>query len=178
MAFTLSVPRQQPSGCYQTATGGATVKRLDAYTPPFNPEEFSATLDAVLCVAFTPTSGSITIDPDGGATITGGTVREYLSIRGESIAGAHYFRAFARRKPGTTGAIVAQVVTFTISAVEVGRFSYAAAAASTDPISGSIEMTMAAIDGRFDVTSDNIEITMDVGADPDIEVFFEIAGAS
>lgn len=179
MSFLLNSPRTQPSGSYHTTNGTATVRRLDAYLPPFNPDDFTAAPDAVLAASFTPSGTTVTINPtaDNAITFTNATAREYICLSGHSITGAYYFRAGARRKPGTTGAIAQQAVVFTVNSVEVGRFTIGAAAASTDPFCGHVELTSPILDARFDITTDHLIATF-TEADSDIEVFFELLGAS
>jgi len=174
MPFSLIVQRPQPAGHYHTTNGLALVKRLDAYLPPL---DFGTTPSSVISASFTPTATSITIAPTGpnSITFTGATPREYLSLNGESLAAGFYFRASARRKPGTTGAVAQQEVIFTIDSVEVGRFTVQGSDQSVDPICGSIELADPNGDTRFNVTTADIEISVS-SADSDLEIFFELVG--
>jgi hypothetical protein len=63
-----------------------------------------------------------------------------------------------------------------VNSVEVGRFTVAAADASTDPISGSIELVSPTLDTRFNLTSYNLVIGVTAG-DADLEIVFSIIGA-
>ncbi len=138
------------------------------------------TLDAVLEASFTPTGTSVTINPTAtnAVTFTNGTAREFVCVGGHLIAEGLYFRASARRKPGTTGAIVAQTVIFTVNSVEVGRFYVQAAAAGADPVCGWIDYSTGGVaDARFDITTNNLVCGV-TAADSDLEIFFKLLGNS
>lgn len=174
MAQSIKTDRPQPTRLYANSSGGSIVDPIDTYAPPW--ETSSAT--KVLAMALTPSGTSVTIDPTAtdAVSVTTGTMRLQIAIGAHTLTGAYYFRAFARRKPGTTGAIVAQEITFTINSVQVGKFTVAAADASTDPISGSIELVQPTLDTRFNLTSYNLVIGA-TASDADLEIVFEIVGA-
>lgn len=136
---------------------------------------------AVFCVAFTPTATTCNVQFDNSdvVAITGGTAREFTSISNPAgdIEGVNLFRASARRKPGTTGAIVAQTVVITVNAVEVGRFNVNAADAGADPVCGYVEIfnTTATGDTRFNLNTYAISFGI-TAADSDLEIFFEAVG--
>lgn len=179
MAFTLEVQRKEPQRTLKTG-GLAPARPLNTYCPPFaTNSEATPPSNAVLAVAFTQTNVSATIDPtaDNAVTVTNGTAREFLCIGGHAIVTATYFRASARRKPGSTGAIVANTVEFVIDSASVGKFDVLAAAAGVDPICGSVEMVYPGGDIRFDITAEIISVTL-AFVDADLEVFFEIIGQS
>lgn len=96
--------------------------------------------DKHLVLAWTPTATDVTIVADGAVTVVGGTVRIQACNYTEEMPAAklRHLRVFARRKPGSTGAIAAQVITFggsdgeTIN--EMGRIQVLAAAAGEDPV--------------------------------------------
>jgi len=174
MPHTIRAERQSPSRTYAN-TGGATIEGINVYAGPW--ETTAAT--KVLEMAFTPTDVSVTVNPagDDSVTMTNGTMRTQVCVGGHTMAGAYYFRAGARRKPGTTGAIVAQAITFTINSVQVGKFTVAAADASTDPICGSVEMVSPTLDTRFNFGTPWDLIVAVTAADSDLEIFFTIVGA-
>lgn len=176
----LTVTRSRPVGSLNTTSGQATLNMINTYLPPY--EIAPATgVPCHVALAFTPTGTSITVNPtaDDAITVTGGTAREYISLSGAIIASAHHFRAGARRKPGSTGAIVAQLVTFTINSIELGRFTVLAAAAGEDPVSGSFEMVSPTPDARYALFSGGASRDMTIAVtavDSDLEIFFEMSG--
>lgn len=175
MAHSIRIERREPQGRqYVNTSGGSILDGIDAYAPPWE----TAAATTALEMAIVPTGTSITVNPAGtdDVTVTNGTTTRRVCIGGQSMAGAYVFRAFARRKSGSTGAIVAQVVTFTINSVEVGRFTVAAADASVDPISGSIELVSPTLDTRFNLATYNLIIGV-TASDADIEIVFTIVGA-
>lgn len=128
---------------------------------------------------FTPSGTSVTINPTGtdAISITNGTFRESVGIGSTAMASAKYFVLGARRKPGTTGAIVAQTITFVINSVTLATIKVASAAASADPVAGYVILTAPdeAPDTRFDITANDIVIGC-TAADTDLEIFFLIIG--
>ncbi len=175
MAHSIRIERQAPQGRqYVNTAGGSILDGIDIYAPPWD----TAAATTVLEMAIVPTDVSITVNPSGtdAVTLTNATMTRRVCIGGESMAGAYVFRAFARRKQGSTGAIAAQVLTFTINSVEVGRFTVASAAASVDPISGSIELVSPTLDTRFNLATYNLIIGA-TAADADLEIVFTIIGA-
>ena len=153
----------------QTVAGAATVRNLNNHIPPW-----VITPVTILSAAFTPTGTTVTINPtaDDAITFTNAGPRESICIGAASATTGRYFKAGARRKPGTTGAIVAQSVVFTINSVEIGRFTVKAADAYAEPESGFVELCSPAADARLDITTYNLICTC-TAADTDIEIFFE-----
>lgn len=173
---SLSIDRKEPRAVLRTTLGNADVLPLNAYLPPYEITP-SVGISCHLAASFTPTGTSVTVNPtaDDAITFTNGTAREYICLNGHVISDAKHVRAGARRKPGTTGAIVAQTVTFTINSVELGRFTVLAADASTDPISGSIEIVTPAGDSRWGLVGRDLTIGV-TAADADLEIFFSMSG--
>lgn len=153
----------------QTSAGFAAVRNLNNHIPPW-----SITPAAILAMAFTPTGTTVTINPtaDDAITLTNAGPRESICIGAAAATTGRYFKAGARRKPGTTGAIVAQTVIFTVNSVEIGRFTVKAAAAYADPESGYVELCSPAADARLDITTYNLTCAITT-VDTDIEIFFE-----
>lgn len=128
---------------------------------------------------FTPSDTTVTINPTGtdAISITNGTFREYVAIGSTALAAAKFMVLGARRKPGTTGTISAQTITFAINSVTLATIKVAAAAASADPGVGYniLAIPDEASDTRFDITTNNIVIGC-TAADSDLEIFFLIIG--
>ena len=157
---------------FVSSDSGAKVAPINTHIPPS-----ALSGNAALAAAFTPSGTSVTINPTGfnAVTFTNATAREFICMDGHLLAEGLYFRASARRKPGTTGAIVAQTVVFTVNSVEVGRFNVEAAAAGADPVCGAFELTNTVADTRFDITTNNLVCGV-TAADTDIEIFFLLFG--
>lgn len=93
----------------------------------------------------------------------------YTFGQGDGIGNIRGLLAFVRRKPGTTGAIIAQSVTIRKndgSGTVLGGFTSAAAVASADPSSGLVwqEWPTATVTG---ITALHVTCT---GADTDVEI--------
>ncbi len=157
----------------QNDTSLAITKPINVTIPPASLSGANAAFSA----AFTPSGTSVTINPtgDNAITFTNATAREFVCVDGHLLGEGLYFRASARRKPGTTGAIVAQTVVWTVNSVEVGRFNVEAAAAGADPICGFCEIVNTSSDTRFDVTTNNLVCAV-TEADTDLEIFFLLIG--
>ena len=179
MATSTITPRHtQHYRDYRTTNGNSQII-------PINTEfqsGFSVAADgAVFAAAFTPSSTTCTIassDADA-VSITGGTAREFTCIPNAAgnIRSAYLFRASARRKPGTTGAIVVQTVIVSVNAVEIGRFPVLAANAGEDPIVGYTEFFFPTALGDTRVNLQTYPLSFAITAvDTDLEIFFEIVG--
>ena len=179
MATSTITPRHtQHYRDYRTTNGNSQII-------PINTEfqsGFSVTADgAVLAVAFTPSGTTSTVsqsDADA-VSVTNGTAREFTCIQNAagSIEGAFLFRASARRKPGTTGAIVAQNVVISVNTVEIGRFPVLAANANEDPVVGYVEFfcPTATGDTRVNLALNALSFAI-TAVDTDLEIFFEVVG--
>lgn len=133
---------------------------------------------SALYVAFTPSDTTVTINPTGenAITFTNATGREYLCTT-NPIVGAYFLFAKARRKPGSTGAIVAQTVTISLNSVTVGVFNVAAATAGSDPVSGFVSSFFPGVAGdtRFDLQTYNLTVGV-TAADSDLEIEITLIG--
>lgn len=177
MESLLEAQRPAPRRTIITTSNGTTIRPLNAYCPPYNPDDGGFSPDTVLAVAFSPTDVAVTVTPtaDYAVTVTNGTAREYIAIGAHTIAAACYFRCFARRKPGSTGSIAAQDITITLDSVTLGILHVNAAAAGVDPVTGSIEIAHPSGDDRFNLAGFGLVFTF-ASADADVEVFFELVG--
>lgn len=144
------------------------------------PRGVSLEADWHMALAFTPTSTTVTFHNDtsgeGLYSITGGTVR-LASTRGSEDVAADklkHLRVFARRKPGTTGAMVAQTVVFGGSSsgamAEIGRLDVLANSGTGEPDSGFFDQAFVAGHTRFTANSTNpFRITV-TAVDTDLEL--------
>lgn len=157
---------------FVNGTTGSKTRPTNVTIPPVD-----LTGNAALSASFTPSGTSVTINPTGenAITFTNATARELACVDGHLLGEGLWFRASARRKPGTTGAIVAQTVVWTVNSVEVGRFNVEAAAAGADPVCGFCEIVNTAGDSRFDITTNNLVCGV-TAADTDLEIFFLLFG--
>jgi hypothetical protein len=179
MATSTITPRHtQHYRDYRTSLGNSQII-------PINTEfqsGFSVVADgAVFAAAFTPSATTCTVaSSDADAiSITGGTAREFTCIPNSAgnIEGAYLFRASARRKPGTTGAIVAQNVIISVNSVEIGRFPVLAANANEDPVVGYVEFFCPTAIGDTRVNLNTNPLSFGITAvDTDLEIFFEVVG--
>ena len=144
------------------------------------PVEFDD-LTAHLILAFTPNATTVTIAYDAGAAI----LTNVGSLRVENCQGAEFvtirhFRAWARRKPGTSGAITAQVIAFKgwngSALEEVARINIKAETAGADPECDFVELTKVAGDSRFYFQADHPFNVVFATADTDLEVVIEAYG--
>lgn len=179
MATSTITPRHtQHYRDYRTGNGNSQII-------PINTEfqgGISANADGgVLCVAFTPgnTTSTVNLSDADSIGITGATAREFTCLPGATgtIEGAYLFRASARRKPGTTGAIVAQNVVISVNTVEIGRFPVLAANAGEDPVVGYVEFfcPTATGDTRVNLALNALSFAI-TAVDSDLEIFFEVIG--
>ena len=145
------------------------------------PAPFATEATFVFGLTFTPTATSCTFGPDSGALIF-----TNISIAANVIVGTglndalpFHFRAYARRKPGTSGAIVAQTVIIKDGAgsVELARFQVAAAAAGADPVSTWVDIPSIG-DSRWTL-GDGEALTVTITAvDTDFQIIIEAIGAT
>lgn len=140
-------------------------------------------VNAVLAAAFTPTATTGTLSNNDELFIgTGLTYRSAKVVSGNGIDTSKPFhvRAFARRKPGTTGAIVANLVQLKCGSplVELGRFNVLAAAAGEDPVSGFIDLPMVAGDTRWELADEEEVAFAITTVDTDLEICFAAYGES
>ncbi len=135
------------------------------------------------CLALTPTAGTVKLTaPDNILTITDGTIRvdSQDAIDPPNASNLRYLCVWARRKPGSTGAIAAQTIQFGGSSVgnsiqEMGRIHVAAAAAGEEPVSDVFCQQYLSGHSLF-TCSDTQEfyIIFSAGADTDIELVIEL----
>lgn len=171
---SFTITPAMPARAYYTRNGGTPMTSIDTAIAAFSRTDITS----ILAAAFVATGTTVTINPGGEDTvaIAGGTIRECCCVNGHNMATAYVLRASARRKAGTTAAIVAQTVIITINAVEIARFSVLAAAISADPVAGYVEQAMPAGDARFAfVTPWDLVFTV-TAADPSLEYFVEVLG--
>lgn len=146
------------------------------------PAPFTTAGTFVFGLAFTPTSTSCSIGVDsGGLNVSNVSTPGASVIVGIGLNDAlpFHIRTYARRKPGTSGAIVAQTVIIKDGAdsVELGRFQVAAAAAGADPVSGWLDLPIFT-DSRWTL-GDGESLTVKVTAvDTDFEIVFEGIGTT
>lgn len=137
-----------------------------------------------LVCAFTPTGASVTLAFDGtdALAITGGTAR-VTSVVGQGLDAALPFhvRLWARRKPGTTGAIIAQTITLkggASAANTLGKIFVEAAAAGAHPVCDFLDIPRyAAGDSQHTWDSTDTVVITCTGADTDLEIVYEAYGS-
>lgn len=134
-----------------------------------------------LCL--TPTAGTVKLTaPDNVFTITDGNIRAESQYAEDPPAAANlrYLCVWARRKPGSTGTILAQTIQFGGSSVgnavqEMGRIDVAAAAAGAEPVSDVFCQQYMSGHSLFTCSStQEFYIVFSAGADPDLELVFEL----
>ena len=155
------------------AAGAGQVPIVWDMSPGFHPicrswVEFSCVL----------TADPATIDPVAH-TATGATL---LSIAGNKVAmaGAVFFSARARRKPGTTAPIDPQVVIFSVNSVEVGRLTVAddgGTAGAGGEIFGFCGFSSPSYDTRFSMNGTNDFTINPTSVDPSLQIDVSIAGS-
>lgn len=123
----------------------------------------------------TATSGNIDIKNDTNSGIT--LISDERSMWGEYIGEAKFFRLTARRKDGTSAAIVDNLIIITVNSVEIGRiyvdganekfgeFKFALPENRTDT---RVNVAAGGTNGRFNFTA--------TAADASLEVSLEVAG--
>lgn len=171
---TITMAPASPTRSYYTKNGGTAITASDVAIASVTKSDATS----ILSVAFVATSTTVTINPGGedSVAITNGTIRECCCVNGHNMATGNVIIASARRKSGTTAAILAQTVVITINAVEVGRFTVLAAGISADPVCGFLQWFSPAADTRFAlVTPYDVVVTV-TAADPSLEYFIEIVG--
>lgn len=126
--------------------------------------------------AFTPSNTTVTINPtaENAITFTNATGREYLCTS-NAMAGAYFFAATARRKPGTTASMAAQTVIVSVNSVEVGRFNVEAAAADATPRCGFVSFFNVSGDQRLETAANSITVGV-TAADPELEIVLWAVG--
>ncbi len=156
---------------------GASLLSLQTGTPP---AVISESLTACFSTAFTPSGTTVTMYYDAnGLVFTGATARINAPF-GADFAAIRHFRAFARRKPGTTGSISAQTVKvqgWNGSAYEeLARFNVSAAAAGAEPVSDYLDLPKHAGDTRYYFGSAHpLKFIVD-SADSDLEIVCDAFG--
>lgn len=168
-----------------TRSDGVTGVQVNVGEPKAVRLNGSTLPSAHLICAFTPSATTITINFNGADTlaISGGTARISSAV-GAGIANDTPFhvRLWARRKPGTTGAIVAQTITLkggSSGANTLGSIRVAAAAAGADPVCDFLDLPCVAsgnTNHTFDST-DKVTITV-TAADTDLEIVYEAYGTA
>lgn len=150
-----------------------------------NPVDLSD-VDSGFCMAFTPTGTTVSFAADGPITPTNATVRVYDSFGSaagtptpvfESLETLRFLRVWARRKPGATGTIAAQliIVKSKASPVEIGRLRVGAAATG-EPASDVVCLTAIADHANWALNgSDTLSFVFE-SADADLEVCVECYG--
>lgn len=135
----------------------------------------------VLALAFTPTatSGSFSVTA-GVLTATGATVRLKAVVNdGIDTSAPYTLRVFARRKPGTTAAIAAQLITIKDSTgtIKLAEVYLSSALANAEPVSDFIDVPRANGDTRWSLsTGQNLLFTV-TSVDASVEVVVELVGA-
>lgn len=159
---------------YYTRNGGTPITAIDVAIASVSRTDATS----IFAVAFVATNTTVTLNPQGedSVAITNGTIRECCCVGGQSMATAYMLRASARRKAGTTLAILAQTVVVTVNAVEVARYAVLAAGVSADPVCGYAYWFNPAADARLAlVTPWDVVFTV-TAADASLEYFIEIVG--
>jgi hypothetical protein len=155
-----------------------------------NPRPVVATdADWHMTFALTPTSTAFTISKvetdEGMLTVTGATAR-LQSCAGLDPIGStalRHLRVFARRKPGTTGSMAAQTITFggTSSSGatfnEMGRISVLANSGTGEPDADFHDKSYVAGHASFSITETNPFKVNITAVDTDLELVIEIYGA-
>lgn len=146
---------------------------------------FTATdCDAWVDVALTPSSTTVTIGPDGvsQATISGATAR-MNQFCGTDFAKARHLRVWARRKPGTSGAITAQKILVKCwngsALAEVARLYVGADSGAGEPATDIVDIQRRnTADSLINFLSAHpLNLVFD-SADSDLEVVIQGAGLS
>lgn len=156
---------------------GVTGLQLNNGTPrPVNID----TITALLAISGTPTGTTGTFGLEDGIVSSSNFTRRADKGVGAGFDTALPFhvRAWARRKPGTTGAIVAQTVILKNQAasVELARFEVLAAAAGEEPVSGWIDKPFPAGDTRWTLGNTETLAFAVTAVDTDLEIVLEIYG--
>lgn len=132
------------------------------------------------CLAFTPTTGTVELGGAGQMLVSGAALRSesQYAVAEPTAANLRHLRVWARRKPGTSNTIAAQVVRFggtsSGSLVEMGRISIATAAAGEDPVSDVFDQAYLNGHANFTATDDNPFFIVTGSTDPDVEIVVEI----
>lgn len=137
-------------------------------------------LTAHLILALTPSATTVAISyAEPSATVTNASVR-VVNCQGAAFLTVRYFRAWARRKPGSSGAITAQVIKFKgwngAAMEEVGRINVAAETGGLEPDSDFLEMSKIAGDTRFYFEAAHPFEIVFASSDADLEVVIEAYG--
>jgi len=160
------------------AEDGITRIEIGAGEPPVS----YSNPDAHLLVALTPTATHVLFAIDGPVDITGASVRfsSQVGLGTPSPSDLRHLRVWARRRPGTTGAIATQIIRFgkgddTALAFEIGRISVLAeAAGTTDPIGDVFDQPYCAGHPEWAIgTSLSFRIDL-TEVDPDLELIIEM----
>jgi hypothetical protein len=178
---TLSV---SPAGLSRELYLADGVTRLEVKNPAPRVLELTA-LTGFMFASFTPTGTTVTVYFDEenphSCFFTAATPRVNYT-EGVALSQIRHFRATLGRKPGSTGAIAAQVVKLQgwngAAYEEVARFNVLAAAAGEQPVADFLDLPKAAGDSRFYFFSDHPFKFIFESADADIEVSFEAYGLS
>lgn len=134
-----------------------------------------------LGLSLTPTATTVFIGIDGPVSVTGASVRlsSQVGLAAPGYADVRHIRVWARRKPGTTGALAAQIIQFgkgdgvTLEA-EIGRINVLAAAAGEDPVADFFDLPCVGGHANFAIgTSDGFQIDL-TAVDTDLEIVMEL----
>lgn len=161
------------------ADDGITRVNLAIGTPP--PVRESSP-DAHLALAITPTATHVFIAVDGLVAVTGASVRlsSQVGLSTPAAADLRHLRVWARRKPGTSGAIAAQIIRFGQGDsgsldYEMGRISVIAeAAGTTDPVTDVFDQGFANGHALFALGSTDGFCCALTEVDPDLEIVVEM----
>lgn len=144
------------------------------------PAHFHAAGTFVVFLAFTPTATSCSFLLDAGTIAPSNMTQTANKMVGTGLDDALPFHArfFARRKAGTTGAIVAQTVIIKDEGdtVELGRFQVAAAAAGADPVTGWLSLPIIT-DSRWTMADGEGLVIKVTAVDTDLEIVAAIIGS-
>lgn len=143
-------------------------------------------VNAYLFTSFTPSGTTVTLafstsdaPMPSRVEVTGATTRVNF-CEGTALNTIRAFVAYARRKPGTTGAIAAQTVKFQgwngSAYEEVARLNVLAAAAGADPVSDFLYLPKAAGDSRFYFAAAHPFKVLVDAADTALEIVVEAYG--
>lgn len=136
-------------------------------------------ITACFSVAFTPSGTTVTVYHAAGGMVFTGAAARINAAYGAAMASIRHLRAWARRKPGTTGAITAQKVIlqgWNGSAYEELARLNVAAATSGEPASDIVEITKIAGDARFYFGSAHPFKFLPDSVDTDLEIVCEAEG--
>jgi len=155
-------------------TGGVTDAEIP--TALFPHKEKSITNASAFYAVFTMTSTSATLASASEDVITasGCTLRLSQNVK-PNMGAAVLFAATAQRKPGTTGAIAAQSIVFSVNSVEIGRFSVPLTPAGLDPTCGYVVFYNSTGDTRVNLDAHPLAIAS-TATDSDMEIVVWIVG--